>query len=115
METLNKKEPVRSQHDIEDNKVLAAISYLGLLCFIPLFLKKSSPFVQHHAKQGLMLLIAEVVISFINIIPFLGQLVWFLAIIVFFIVSVQGMIKAWNGIYWKIPVLSEYAKKINLD
>ena len=38
--------------EVEANKVLAAISYLGLLCLVPLFLKKSSPYVQFHAKQG---------------------------------------------------------------
>ncbi|KKR08565.1 MAG: hypothetical protein UT32_C0001G0085 [Parcubacteria group bacterium GW2011_GWC2_39_14] len=115
METPNKKETPRDPHVADNNKILAAMSYLGFLCFVPLFLKKSSPFVQFHAKQGLVLFIAEVIISFINIIPFLGQLVWFLAIVVFCIVSIKGMIKAWDGVYWKIPVLSDYAKKINLD
>jgi len=111
----NQKEVGHNPKDAEENKILAAMSYIGFLCFIPLFLKKSSPFVQHHAKQGLILLIAEIVLWFVNIIPILGQLVWIISIVVFVIVSVQGIFKAWNGVYWKIPVLSEYAKKINLD
>jgi fumarate reductase subunit D len=101
--------------DVEKNKLMAAISYLGVLCLVPLFLKKSSPYVQFHAKQGLVLFIAEIVISFVNIIPFLGQLAWLVAVVVFLIVSIKGIVKAWNGVCWKIPVISDYAKKIELD
>lgn len=39
--------------DIEQNKWMAALSYLGPLVFIPLFVKKDSPYVQYHAKQGI--------------------------------------------------------------
>jgi len=99
----------------DGDKVLAAISYLGILCLVPLFLKKSSPYVQYHAKQGLVLLIAEIIVSFVNIIPILGQVVWFFALILFTLISIVGLIKAWYGVYWKMPVISEYAKKIKLD
>ena len=101
--------------EVEANKILAAISYLGLLCLIPLFLKKSSPYVQFHAKQGLVLLIAEVIISFVNIIPFFGTIVWGLAGLVLFVVSILAFIKTWKGVSWEIPIVSEYAKKIELD
>ncbi len=99
----------------EGDRILAVISYLGFFCFVPLFLKKSNSFVQFHAKQGLVLFIAEVVISFVNIIPILGQIFWFLALIFFIIISVRGMVKAWGGQRWKIPFWADYARKINLD
>jgi len=113
----NPTEPIIEHKTPQDegDRILAAISYLGFLCFLPLFLKKSNPFVQYHAKQGLVLFIAEIIVSFINIIPILGQLVWFFAVIVFLVVSVMGIVMSWSGVYWKIPVLSEYAKKIKLD
>ena len=79
--------------EVEANKVLAAISYLGLLCLVPLFLKKSSPYVQFHAKQGLVLLIAEIIISFVNIIPFFGMIVWGLAAVLFFYCFNNGFYK----------------------
>ena len=74
---------VFEQKDIDDSKAFAAIGYLGILCFVPLLLKKDSPYAQFHGKQGLVLFIAEVVLFFINIIPVLGQLVWLFASIVF--------------------------------
>jgi len=42
-----------NQKDIEENKVLAIISYFWLLCLIPLLAKKDSPFAQFHAIRGL--------------------------------------------------------------
>ena len=110
---FNPKHP--DPKDVEDNKVLAAISYLGALCLIPLFLKKTSPYVQFHAKQGLVLFIAEIIVSFVNIVPFLGQLVWLVVAFVFLWLSVVGIIKAWNGVCWEIPFLADYAKKIDID
>lgn len=101
--------------EVETNKLLASISYLGLLCLVPLFLKKSSPYVQFHAKQGLVLLIAEIIVSFVNIIPFFGVIVWGFASLLFFIISVVAFVKTWKGNSWEIPIVSEYAKKIELD
>lgn len=100
--------------DIAENKTLAAISYLGVLCLIPLLLKKESPFVQFHAKQGLVLFIAEIILCFVNIIPFLGQIMWLVVCLIFVIVSIQGIIKTLKGEWWTIPIISDYAKKINL-
>jgi len=111
---MENKKPKNSAQDAEENKILAAISYLGILCLIPILLKKDSKFVMFHAKQGLVLFIAEVAISFINIIPILGQMIWLVAALIFIVVSVMGIIKAYQGVWWKIPIVSEYAKKIKL-
>jgi len=100
--------------DINDNKFLAMISYLGILCLVPLFLKKDSAFVQAHAKMGFVLFIGEVILSFVNIIPFLGQMIWFFGSIGFLIVCIKAMIRAWHGEYWAIPYFEDYAKKIKL-
>jgi len=100
--------------DAADNKVIAAIGYIGILCLIPLLLKKDSKFAQFHARQGLVLFIAEIVVSFVNIIPLLGPMIWFAASVVFFVVSIIGLIKALKGEYWKLPFLHEYAKRINI-
>jgi fumarate reductase subunit D len=105
---------VFDKKDIDDSKAFAAIGYIGILCFVPLLLKKDSPYAQFHGKQGLVLFIAEVVIFFINIIPVLGQLVWLFASVLFLILSIFGLLKAWNGESWELPVLGEYAKKIKL-
>ncbi len=96
--------------DIEENKVLAAISYVWILCLIPLFLKRQSQFTQFHAKQGLILFIIEVIGWLIFWIPLIG---W--ALFVFIIImAIMGIMNALAGKYWEMPILGKYARKINL-
>ncbi len=45
--------------DIEQNKALALLSYLGVLVLIPIFCAKHSKFARFHANQGLVLAIAS--------------------------------------------------------
>jgi len=98
----------------QEEKFLSAIGYLGVLCLLPLVLKKDSAFAQHHGKQGLVLLLAWLVLWVGNIIPILGQLVWFVGSIVLLVFILQGMLNAYNGKWWDVPVLGVYAKKIKL-
>ena len=100
--------------DIEDNKVIAAISYLFILFLIPLLTKKDSKFCMFHAKQGLVLFIAWVILWVIWMIPTLGWILGFLGTILLLIIELVGLIKALQGEAWEIPVIGEYAKKINV-
>lgn len=97
-------------NNIDSNKALAAISYIWILFLIPLFLKRDSKFVQHHAKQGLILFIIEVLISFVMWIPIIGQLLFLIALIT----AIIGFIKAINGELWEAPVLYNWSKKIKI-
>ncbi len=47
--------------DIEQNKIMALLSYLSWLVLIPIFAAPNSRFARYHANQGLVLLITEVV------------------------------------------------------
>lgn len=105
-------EPVPDQQDISDNRLWAAAGYIGILCLLPLLLRKDSPYAQHHGKQGFILFVAWIILSFINIIPLLGQIIWFFGTIVFFGVMIVGIIKALQGDLWEIPYIGHYAKSI---
>lgn len=107
-------EEIKKDQDVEANKIVAALSYFWILFLVPLLLKRDSQFAQFHAKQGMVLFIIEVVVSFVNIVPLLGQLVWFFASLVFLVVSIVGIIKALNGERWEMPYVYEWSKKINL-
>jgi len=80
-------------NDVEENKVFAALSYLGILVLIPLLVKKDSKFAMEHAKQGLVLFIIEIVLWFINLIP---------------------LIYALQGKFWKIPFVYNWAQNFKL-
>jgi uncharacterized membrane protein len=96
--------------EIEPNRGLAALSYVWVLFLIPLLLKRDSKFVQFHAKQGLVLFVIEFIVSLIIWIPLFGW-VLMLAII---ILAVAGIIKAYNGEYWKMPYIYKWSEKIKL-
>jgi len=92
--------------DIEENKQVAAMSYLWILFLIPMLTKQKSKFAQFHAKQGLVLFLA----SLLTVIPFFG---WILSLVLI-VVSIMGLMKAYNGEWWKMPFVYDLSKKIKL-
>lgn len=92
--------------DISKNKNSAALSYIWILCLIPLLNNKKSKFAQFHAKQGLILF----GLSIFSGVPVFGQILFLLILIA----SVIGFIKASNGEWWKVPVIYEWSKKIKI-
>jgi len=96
--------------DIEDNKVIAAIGYIGILALVPLLLKPKSQYAKFHGKQGLVLLIGWVINMFLAIIPPLSILV----VVILIILSILGVLKALAGEYWEMPYLADLAKKIKI-
>jgi uncharacterized membrane protein len=114
MNEKNSKPSVHaSAQDIEENKVMAAIGYISILCFVPLLLKKDSPYAQFHAKQGLALFIIEAisfVISWTVILSPVSAVVSFVCLLV----SVYGIYLAMTGEQKEIPGVSHIAKMLNL-
>ena|ERR1051325_11547587 len=102
--------PKPGDKDVEDNKVMAALSYLGILFLVPLLAAKNSKFAQFHAKQGMVMFVVDVVVSMVVWVPIVGQLLG-LALLV---VNVYAMYQAFQGNWWELPYLGQYAKKINL-
>lgn len=91
------------QKDIDENKVMACLSYVGILFLIPMLAKKDSRFCQEHAKQGIVMFIAGLLMA----IPFIGW-VWGLVVIV---VDVISIINTLQGKFWKIPGAYDLSKK----
>lgn len=109
-----KKVAPTSNKDVDDNKVIAAIGYLGILFLIPLLAKKDSPYAQFHAKQGMVLFIFGILVSVVVMVPFIGWVVgafgW-LASVIFFI---MGLINALGGKKEQLPVIGKYADQIKI-
>jgi uncharacterized membrane protein len=96
--------------DVEENKIVAALSYLNILFLIPLFLKRESRFAQFHAKQGLVMFILFFAGQLIFWIPLFGWalfLLWLGADAVALVRTLQGQL-------WEIPIVNEWSKKISL-
>ena len=101
-------------NDVEANKGIAVLSYLGVLCLIPLLAKKESKFAQYHAKQGLVLFIAEIVLWVVNLVPVLGQLVFVLGWIIALVLAIMGIMAVTKGEMKELPLIGGFAAKFNL-
>ena len=82
--------------DVADNKVIAALSYLGILVLVPLLVRKESKFAQAHAKQGLVTLLFLVILGWI---PLIG---WIFAAVII-VCNLIALINALMGKFWQIP------------
>ncbi len=96
--------------DIEKNKNIAVLSYVWILCLVPLLGKRNSEFAQFHVKQGLVLFAVEIIASLFIWFPIFGQLI----MIGLLVISVIGIVKTLNGEKWEIPVIYDWSKKISL-
>jgi uncharacterized membrane protein len=114
MEEQTKPTPPAQDKDVEENKVIAAIGYIWILCLVPLFGKKQSKFAQFHAKQGLVLLIGWFALWVVGWVPVFGWFVLMVGSIALIVLSVLGILNALQGNYWEMPFLGKYAKKINI-
>lgn len=108
-----------SQQDINSNKVMAILAYLGILVLVPIFAAKDSKFARFHANQGLVLFLAEVafyiVLTIVSAIILaiswklyfiitILSLVW----IVFLVLAIIGIINAANGKAKELPVIGKF-------
>lgn len=106
MPTKKNETPKNKKLDVELNKAVAALSYISILFLIPLLLKRDSEFAQFHAKQGMVLFL----LSLLMFIPLLGQILFFVIVIV----SVISIVKVTNGEWWKIPFVYDWSQKFNI-
>ncbi|HEX7707375.1 MAG TPA: DUF4870 domain-containing protein [Thermoanaerobaculia bacterium] len=105
-----------------DRTLMVVLSYLWILALIPLLTKKDDSEVQWHAKNGLVLMGAEIIvwiafwiIGYAMRNSFLGcglatiQCVVWLG---FLVVRILAIVKAVGGQRFRIPVVSDFAEKM---
>jgi fumarate reductase subunit D len=105
---------VPQDSEIQDAKFFAAVGYLSVLCFVPLFLKKGNKFAQFHGRQALVLFILEVAAAVLKVVPALGDLVFTVSFVVFGMLALIGIAKVIAGEYWEMPVIHEISTRITL-
>ena len=110
-----------------DRNVMIVLSYLSILCLIPLLTKKDDSEVQWHAKNGLCFVIFDVVVWIVFFvitriivhIPIFGCVggmllgaVWCIVWIGILVIHVVAIIKGINGQRFRLPVVSDFADKM---
>lgn len=111
-------------HDIEQNKAMAILAYLGILVLIPIFAAPQSKFARYHANQGLILAIIEIIFGFAyyvlsyllfaifpwrmwGLVSFVLGLVG-LCGLVFVALLILGIMNASQGKAKELPVIGKY-------
>jgi len=94
--------------DIESNKALAGIGYIGILFLVPLLAGKESKYAQFHANQGLILFIFQIACSVVMIIPVLGWIAGGLGFILAFICLILGLINGFTGKAKELPFIGKF-------
>ena len=113
--------PVSHQEDVEQNKIMAVLAYLGILVLVPLFAAKDSPYARFHANQGLVLLIASVVWNvavrivqllisaiFFSIHGFLFAIILNIANVAVLVFIIMGIVNAVQGEEKELPLIGHY-------
>jgi len=99
----------------QKNIGMAVLCYFGILVLIPLLTDaKNDSFVKFHIKQGLVLLIADVIISVIYAIPVLGWAIGGIGSLFIFILFIMGIINAAGGQEKELPLIGSMGEKINI-
>ena len=93
--------------DISKNKIMAILSYLGILVLVPIFCAKESKFARFHANQGLILLVAEVVSAILSNVPVIKWFTWILELAIAVLIIV-GIINAAKGKAKRLPVIGSF-------
>ncbi|HOL66839.1 MAG TPA: hypothetical protein PKX93_05210 [bacterium] len=105
------------EKSIQEGKPLAWLSYVSILFIVPLLAQKDNPYCKFHVKQGIILFIAGFIwgaaTKAICFLPMLGLLLAQVGWLFLLVLTVIGIINALTGKTEKLPVLGQYADKLN--
>ena len=102
---------IRTELDLRA-RIMAALSYLGILCFVPLLLNRDDEYVQFHARQGLVLWMWGVLAIFALSLPGIGK--WFFSFsgMAIMALSALGLVSVVLQRAWRLPVIHGVAERL---
>jgi uncharacterized membrane protein len=101
-------DPTTEERIKEEGKIPAMLAYVPFLCFFALFLKRDNAYAYHHGKQGLILFLIEM-----GAIALRWDLLWNLILILCGGVAVWGIVAAFRGVKFRLPILSDLLDHYN--
>ena len=122
---LQDKSADYSKEEIDNGKLMALLSYIGILALIPYFAEKENKYVRFHAIQGLNLLIVNLVVSaasfvvalvatILFIIPIIGWILGFVLYLVIglipvglLVISILGVVYSLQGNAKEVPIVNQ--------
>ncbi len=101
------------EEQVEEGKTDAILSYIPFLCFIPLFKSNLTDFAKKHVKQGLLLLVVEIIALFF-LVDMVNDIFWTLVLIGCLVFVLIGIFKSRAGKEMKIPYFGTIFEKYDI-
>lgn len=96
------------QEDIDKNKFMAILCYLGILIVIPFLVAKESKFVKYHINQGLCMIVFILILGVVSYLPIVGWIVGAVSGIASLILCLMGILNAARGEAKELPLVGRY-------
>jgi fumarate reductase subunit D len=106
-------DPDLEAREIEEGKAAAILAYLPFLCFVPLIKMRENRYALAHGKQGLVLLLIELVAALL-LVPRISSLVWQVVLIGCLGAAIAGVWSVLQGGWFKIPIIGDFSEKLKL-
>ena len=97
----------------DEGRLAAIMSYIPVLCFVPLLNMKENKEARFHARQGLILFLIELV-AVLFLIDAVSDLVFKAVLFAAMGASVAGIYFALQGKNYKLPIIGDLAEKTKL-
>lgn len=94
------------------SRFLAMLSYLGVLCLVPMLVNKEDEYVNFHARQGLFLWMWGVLAIFGLYVPVVGRLFFSVSAMLIALLSLIGILSVLLMRAWKFPLIGIWAEKL---
>ncbi len=108
--TTSKPHPDSDSFQSEEGRMAAIMSYIPVLCFIPLLNMRENKEAHFHARQGVLLFLVEI-LALIFLIDRISNFVFTAILICAVALSVVGIYFALQGKNYKLPIVGDLADK----
>ncbi len=91
------------------SRLFAIMSYLGILCFVPMLMNRDDEYVYFHAKQGLVIWMWSVLAMFALYLPGIGKWLFSMSALGVVVFSAVGILSVVLNRAWKLPLVHSVA------
>ncbi len=101
-----------TQEPVDNTTLMSILAYIGILVLIPYFTAKENPIVKFHVRQGLVLLVPEILLWIASEMLWSSLLspIFTLLNLGLLVLSVIGIINVLHKKQVPLPLIGQYAK-----
>ncbi len=107
---IDDDQPLADDFQTEEGRMAAIMSYIPILCFVPLLNMKENKEARFHARKGVMLFLIELIAA-IFLIDGISSFVFKAILIIAVALAVFGIYFALQGKNYKLPIIGDLVQK----